>query len=197
VDLFTTMHGMCFVPKSDFYVLDDWYVSGLRGTGSKSVVVDDAWVPPHRFVSLEQMRNGTTPGAEIYPDSPYYRAPFHLVVNQLLLAAAIGMARGVLDAFEERVTKRFDIHTGKPASEGAGAQIRFAESEAEVGAAIMYIHKNCDMLEAWGRSGHVPDVRERAEIRRNVAYATRMAVPTASASAASPATAPWRACRPI
>ena len=173
---FTTMHGMCFVPKSDFYVQDDWYVSGLRGTGSKSVVVDDAWVPPHRFVSLDQMRNGTTPGAELYPDSPYYRAPFHLVVNQLLLAANIGMARGVLDAFEERVTKRMDIHTGKPASEGAGAQLRFAESEAEVGAAIMYIHKNCDTLVEWAKAGHNPDVRERAEIRRNVGYASRLAV---------------------
>jgi 3-hydroxy-9,10-secoandrosta-1,3,5(10)-triene-9,17-dione monooxygenase len=173
---FTTMHGMCFIPKSDFHVLDDWQVSGLRGTGSKSVVVDDAWVPPHRFVSLEQLRNGQTPGAELYPDSPYYSAPFHLVVNQLLLGAAIGMARGVLDAFEERVTKRIDMHTGKPASEGAGNQLRFAESEAEVGAAAMYIRKNCDILAEWGRTRYNPDIRERAEIRRNVGYGTRLAV---------------------
>jgi len=173
---FITMHGMAFIPKSDFYVLDDWYVSGLRGTGSKSVVVDDAWVPPHRFVSLEQLRGGSTPGAELYPDNPYYRAPFNLVVNQLLLAANIGMARGVLDAFEERVTKRMDLHTMKPASEGAGAQIRFAESHAEVEAATMFIRRSLRTLEDWGRAGHVPDIVERAAMRRDVGYASRMAV---------------------
>lgn len=173
---FMTRHGMGFIPKSDFYVVDDWYVSGLRGTGSKSVVVDDAWIPPHRFVPLEDMRNGTSPGASLYPDNPDYRAPINLVLNQLLLAANIGMARGVLDAFEERVTKRIDQHTGKPASEGGGVQLRFAKSHAEVQAAMMFIRHNLTTLTGWGSAGHNPDERGRAEIRRNVGYASKMAV---------------------
>ena len=32
---------MCLVPKADFRVEDDWYVMGLRGTGSKSVVIEE------------------------------------------------------------------------------------------------------------------------------------------------------------
>jgi 3-hydroxy-9,10-secoandrosta-1,3,5(10)-triene-9,17-dione monooxygenase len=173
---FVTQHGMGLVPKSDFHILDDWYVSGLRGTGSKSVVVDDAWIPPHRFVPLESLRTGSTPGASLYPDNPYYHVPFNLVVHQLLLSATIGMARGVVDLYEERVTKRIDLHTFKPASEGAGAQMRFAESSAEVDAAVMFIRQNCRTLIEWGRVNHIPSDAERARVRRDVAYATRLSV---------------------
>jgi alkylation response protein AidB-like acyl-CoA dehydrogenase len=173
---FITQHGMGLVPKSDFHIVDDWHVSGLCGTGSKSVVIEDAWIPPHRFIPLDHMRAGTTPGASIYADHPFYRVPFHLVVNQLLLGATIGMARGVLDLFEERVTKRMDIHTFKPASEGAGAQLRFAESAAEVDAATMFIRRNCSTLAEWGRANHKPSDAERSLVRRDVAYATRLCV---------------------
>ena len=173
---FTTRNGMGLIPRSDFEVLDDWNVSGLRGTGSKSVVVHDAWIPPHRTVTLQQLRDGATPGAALYPADPFYRVPFNLVVNQLLLAAAIGMARGVLDLFEERVTQRFDLHSFKPASEGAGAQLRFAESAAEVDAATMFVRRNCRTLAEWGEAHHVPTEQERSLVRRDVCYATRIAL---------------------
>jgi alkylation response protein AidB-like acyl-CoA dehydrogenase len=173
--LFITMHGMGLIPKSDFEVLDDWHVSGLRGTGSKSIVVQNAYIPPHRFVSMEDLRNGTTPGA-LLSDDPYLRAPMNLALNQLLAAPTVGMARGVQDLFEERVVKRIDLHTGKPASESAGAQLRFAESAAEVDAARMFLDSNCGMLRDWGNRGHNPDTAERARLRRDTAYAAKLAV---------------------
>src|SRR5690606_33103023 len=40
------------VPKSEFEVLDDWYTAGLRGTGSKSIRLADAFVPEYRTVSI-------------------------------------------------------------------------------------------------------------------------------------------------
>jgi len=98
------------------------------------------------------------------------------VVNQLLLCSTIGMAKGVLDLFEERVTKRFDLHTGRPASEGAGAQLRFAESSAEVDAAAMFIARNCETLADWGRAEHLPDLAERTKMRRDITYAARLCV---------------------
>src|SRR6201999_576891 len=63
--LHINQHGMFLIPQSDFTILDDWYVSGLRGTGSKSVVIKDAYVPPHRFLPMELLKTGRTPGAAI------------------------------------------------------------------------------------------------------------------------------------
>jgi 3-hydroxy-9,10-secoandrosta-1,3,5(10)-triene-9,17-dione monooxygenase len=173
--LMISMHGMGLVPKSDFEVLDDWYVSGLRGTGSKSVVIKDAYIPPHRFVSMNDLRNGSSPGAELTPD-PYLRAPMNVVLNQLLCAALVGAAKGVQDLFEERVVKRIDLHTGARAAESPGAQLRFAESHAEVEAAIMFMQRNCAILVDWGERRHNPDIPERAMLRRNVTYAAKLGV---------------------
>src|SRR5690606_16450720 len=127
-------HGIGLIPKSDFEVLDDWKVAGLRGTGSKSVIIKDTFIPPYRFLPFEITREGKAPGALIN-DNPFQRAPLVMSLNQLLLAAAVGMAKGVSELFESRVGKRMDLHTGKPSSEGAGAQLRFAESTAEIGRA--------------------------------------------------------------
>lgn len=172
---FMCMHGIGLVPKSDFEILDDWKVAGLRGTGSKSVIIKDAFIPPHRFVTFEDLNNGASPGAKL-SDNPFVRTRFVLALNQLLLAPMIGMARGVLDLFEQRVTKRVDLHTGKPASESAGAQLRFAESSAEVDAAEMFQDRNLATLEDWGRRGHIADLKERTAMRRDTTYAALLSV---------------------
>src|SRR5690606_17786815 len=159
----------------DFEVLDDWKVAGLRGTGSKSVIIKDTFIPPYRFLPFEITREGKAPGALIN-DNPFQRAPLVMSLNQLLLAAAVGMAKGVSELFESRVGKRMDLHTGKPSSEGAGAQLRFAESTAEIDVAEMLLANNCAKLAEWGSSGHITDVMDRVTLRRNTTYAAKLAV---------------------
>lgn len=168
-------HGIGLIPKSDFEVLDDWKVAGLRGTGSKSVIIKDTFIPPYRFLPFEITREGKAPGALIN-DNPFQRAPLVMSLNQLLLAAAVGMAKGVSELFESRVGKRMDLHTGKPSSEGAGAQLRFAESTAEIDVAEMLLANNCAKLAEWGSSGHITDVMDRVTLRRNTTYAAKLAV---------------------
>ena len=38
------------VPRNDFEIVDDWCTMGLSATGSKQVLVADAFVPFHRVV---------------------------------------------------------------------------------------------------------------------------------------------------
>jgi len=45
--------GMFVLPASDVSALDDWHANGLRATGSSSIVVDEVFVPEHRFVAGE------------------------------------------------------------------------------------------------------------------------------------------------
>ncbi len=53
------------VPIGQCRVIDDWHVMGLRGTGSKSVVVEDVFVPAHRVVANADLMAGTSPGASV------------------------------------------------------------------------------------------------------------------------------------
>jgi alkylation response protein AidB-like acyl-CoA dehydrogenase len=167
-------YGECLVPKSDFRIEDDWYVMGLKGTGSKAVVMDDIFVPKHRFISMEALMTGRPVGAEMYPENPYYRVPFHIALNTMLLSAVIGATRGLIDVFDERVRTRKDGHTMQPAMQRGGTQLRFAEATAEVDTAMLIardVHKD---LHAAGRAEELMDPMERARLRRNIAYATRL-----------------------
>jgi alkylation response protein AidB-like acyl-CoA dehydrogenase len=167
------------IPRSDFKVEDDWYVMGLEGTGSKQVVVEDAFIPEHRIVPFDQLTLGTSPGALLYPDNPYYKAPMTIVLNTMLQGPTIGMARGLLDIFEERVTTRMDGHTGQLAFHRPGVQLRFAESAAEVDVAIMLLRQITQDLAAQGRTGASMELAERARLRRNVAYSIKQCMQAA------------------
>ena len=84
------------VPRADFQIPDDtWNVVALGGTGSKDVVVTDAFVPPYRVLCHDDVVDGT--GAERAGLSdPIYHLPFCTVLPLGTTAAVIGMAEGAL-----------------------------------------------------------------------------------------------------
>ena len=124
---------MLVIPRSDFAIVDDWFVMGLKGTGSKGVLLDDVFVPEHRLMPTTAVLAATHNGAA-WSQSPYYHvtSPVAMVLDHFILALLIRMTWGLLDIFEERVTKRIDPQAGAPAHTRPGAQLRFAEAHAEV-----------------------------------------------------------------
>jgi len=62
------------VPRTDAEIIDDWHVTGLSGTGSKSFVVKDAFVPEHRRLDGAKARVGAGPGVEVN-EAALYRTP--------------------------------------------------------------------------------------------------------------------------
>jgi 3-hydroxy-9,10-secoandrosta-1,3,5(10)-triene-9,17-dione monooxygenase len=79
------------VPFNDIEIIDDWHVLGLAGTGSRSLLLRDVFVPEHRCVLLSELFAGTAPGAEVHPDYPLVRAPRGLMVNYSLPPVAIAL----------------------------------------------------------------------------------------------------------
>jgi 3-hydroxy-9,10-secoandrosta-1,3,5(10)-triene-9,17-dione monooxygenase len=165
----------CLVPRADFEIIDDWFTSGLRATGSKAVNIKGAMVPAHRIVTNAQLANGDYPGAALY-DSPWHRVrnPTLLVLNHFILAPVIGMARGVLDLFDERARNRLDPQVFQPAIERAGPQLRYAEASAEIDVAELLLRRNLGKVREWATVGHAPTLEDRAEIRRNIVYAAKL-----------------------
>ena len=53
--------GDFMVPQSEVTIKDDWYVSGLAGTGSCTMVATGIDVPAHRFLSLPGPHHGQQP----------------------------------------------------------------------------------------------------------------------------------------
>ena len=63
------------VPQTDYRVDDDWLTVGMRGTGSNTLIVDDAFVPDYRCINPWDVSAGNAPGVAVNP-SPLYRLPF-------------------------------------------------------------------------------------------------------------------------
>jgi alkylation response protein AidB-like acyl-CoA dehydrogenase len=49
------------LPRPDYDILDTWFTSGMRGTGSKDIVIKGAFVPEHRTIdrTVPGMGSGT------------------------------------------------------------------------------------------------------------------------------------------
>ena len=81
---------------SEITVVDDWNVMGLSGTGSKSVVLADHFVPDARALRNADVGNGTTPGATLHAN-PMYRVSIWPLFGFSILAPATGIARGAYE----------------------------------------------------------------------------------------------------
>jgi 3-hydroxy-9,10-secoandrosta-1,3,5(10)-triene-9,17-dione monooxygenase len=88
-------------------IVDNWDVHGLRGTGSKRVVAEDAFLPGHRTLgSLFEMDLRQAPGRRVHESSIYTAGPLFGLLFSEITAVSIGIARGAVDVYEQAVLTR-------------------------------------------------------------------------------------------
>ena len=93
------------IPREDFEIIDDWYTVGLKGTGSKTIVINDVFVPEGRTLPNTALEDGQAPGRKINTH-PMYGAISSANFTAAMGAPAIGAARGFLQTFEERLRSK-------------------------------------------------------------------------------------------
>lgn len=164
------------LPKSEITVVDDWYVSGLRGTGSKKVVARDVFVPEHRAVSMSQLREGTTPGAAFH-DTCLYRIPLAAVYHTSAVGPAIGIARGAYEYYLELTRTRVG-RDRKPLAQKDNIQIHLAECAAELDTATRIILTDMAEVMELAQANHKFALIERARYHRDAAYCCALCVRT-------------------
>ena len=86
-------YGSILLLQDQYRIDDNWFTAGLSGTGSKDIVVEDAFVPEHRFLShprYEYNPANPAPGLAINP-SNLYRLPWAVMFNLVLVAPVLGI----------------------------------------------------------------------------------------------------------
>jgi alkylation response protein AidB-like acyl-CoA dehydrogenase len=96
------------IPREDLEIIDDWHTLGLRGTGSKTVVFPDIFIPEHRTVTRIAVADGEAPGREVNTH-PMYGAPEPANFTGAMSVPAIGAATGLLELFRERMGSRIQV----------------------------------------------------------------------------------------
>ena len=167
-------HHMALVPKSDYRVIDDWYSHGMAATGSRSIELDNVFIPEHRLLNTADARAGKNiEASENF--GPIFRVPPMCGANKIFSGPVIGMARGALDAIERDLSMRNNV-AGIPMATLTTAQLRVAEAGALIEAAWALMQRDCDIALEIGKIGRLTTVDDRAFWRRNNAYAGVMCV---------------------
>jgi two-component flavin-dependent monooxygenase len=87
----------CAVPAAQYQVRDTWFTLGMRGTGSKTAVLDRVFVPEYLTFPKQHLWEGRPSSAE----ESCYRIPLAGAHPPLFVAPALGAARHALGLWSE------------------------------------------------------------------------------------------------
>lgn len=165
------------LPREEVDVDDTWHTLGLRGSGSKDVVLDDVFVPAHRAEATGALFAGRSPHVHDHENSGLYMIPVLCSLSTQLGGTVLGMAREMLSLFIEKTRVRPDIYSG----EGGGAkarrgtmQRRVAEAAGEITSAELLLGRNCDLFDEITTAKQVVDDEAQALIRWQSSYAVEL-----------------------
>jgi 3-hydroxy-9,10-secoandrosta-1,3,5(10)-triene-9,17-dione monooxygenase len=167
-------HRFAFVAKSDYEVIDDWFVTGLAATGSRSLRLKEVFIPDYRTMSSRDVTGGPTPGHPV-SDNPLYQMPFWGTASRLFSSPLIGIARGALELMEEDIAGRTSA-AGIRLAEQPIVHLRLAEAGGEIEAAWALALRDCVTSRRMTEEGRIPSLAERAAWRRNSSYAALLCV---------------------
>jgi indole-3-acetate monooxygenase len=154
-------------PAAQATLLDDtWNVIGMRGTMSGAYRFDDVFVPEEFSATREDPSLRREPGR-------LYAYPMQGIYAVGVAGVAMGIARAMLDAFEDLASRKTPRNLVRLADNGV-VQSNVAQMEARLGAARAYLVETLSSIwsadEAW-----VIDVPARARVRLACAFAIQTA----------------------
>lgn len=154
--------------REQYSIDDNWHVGGLQGTGSKDIVVEDAFVPNYRTQShLDYALGRPLPGRAVNP-SPLYGMPFSVVFNMALAASVLGSARGFIESWIETTGPRRVGPGGATAADDPLVQRRVAEAQWNLDAAVLHLRSDARTLWNVAAAGEHTSERMRAQMRWNM-----------------------------
>jgi len=134
------------VPPGEYTVRDTWFTAGMRGTGSKTIVVDNALVPPGRMLRLTDLRDGKAPGGALY-DGIIFHTPFFYYAPISFATPMLGAAQGAYETFRDW-TKTRKAQDGTSLAEKASVQVRMARAAADIDAAELLLQRAVHVTDA-------------------------------------------------
>jgi alkylation response protein AidB-like acyl-CoA dehydrogenase len=158
------------VPRADVVLDDTWNTLGMRGTGSKDLVVTDAFIPDHRAVPTHPTFLGLGP----HSTSPVYRLSVYSGLPAMLSGSVLGIAEAGVRAFVAATATRTTPY-GVVKAANASMQKRVAESTAEVAAARRLLDDMCARFDTLMAIDQAPmSAQDRIQMRWDAAYVVEL-----------------------
>ncbi|WP_236179773.1 p-hydroxyphenylacetate 3-hydroxylase oxygenase component [Pseudomonas mosselii] len=168
----------CFavLPRSDYQIRDDWFAAGMRASGSRTLIVERAFVPEHRIQKARDMMEGQSAGFGLYPDSAIYFNPYRPYFASGFSTVSLGIAERMLEVFRDKTRNRVRAYTGAAVGAATPALMRLAESTHQVAAARALLEKSWEQIAEYSARHQYPTRTELTYWRTNQGYAVKLCI---------------------
>ena len=164
--------GLCLMPMHELRIEETWFMAGMKGTGSNTIVGMDVFVPEHRFLPYA----GAFAGSYLteHTDEVLYRVALVPVTVLILAGAQLGVARAALDYVIAKAPARGITHTlFRAQAESAGFQMLVADAAMRIDSAFLHAWRAADDLDAAAVANRQLDLTARARVRIDTALVAK------------------------
>jgi alkylation response protein AidB-like acyl-CoA dehydrogenase len=159
--------GLALIPSTAWTIEPIWYMSGMQGSGSDTIVVEDYFVPDHRtqrFTDMVERRVATSAlGAE-----PNAGMAFIPVAALVLVGAQLGLARHALEISVRNVPKKRVAYTFyEEARNSPTHQLDVAEAASRFDMAELLMQRACADVDRAAAAFEVLPKLIRARVRND------------------------------
>ncbi|MFE3545293.1 acyl-CoA dehydrogenase family protein [Nocardia sp. NPDC059177] len=163
------------LPRQDYTIVEDsWNVVGLKGTGSKDIIVKDAFVPDYRVMNGDHVIDGTAQ-KEYGVTETLYKMPWSTMFPLGISSAVVGIAEGALAAHLDYQRDRVGAQ-GTAVKDDPYVLFAIGEAAADINAARQELLSNADKIFDAVDAGKEITFAERAAVRRTQVRAAWRAV---------------------
>lgn len=167
--------GSFLIPRSDYEIIDDWHTTGLQGSGSKTLVVKDTFVPSYRVHSFMEGFLCQSPGQAVNT-APLYKLPFGQVFIRAVSTPSVGAAQGALDAYCKYNSERLNS-VGQKVVDSPAGQIAAARAQSAISTFRLKIDNTFDTLLGCVERGEPFRDLDRVEFRYDSCNTVETLVP--------------------
>jgi alkylation response protein AidB-like acyl-CoA dehydrogenase len=169
------MPVVALAPMSELQIIDDWYTSGMKGSGSVSTLATNLFVPQERVLPIGAILQGLSASPQ-NAAAEIYRAPMLPVASASSVGCVLGLAKAAKEAFFARLPERKITYTGY--SRQALAPLTHLQVDAavmKIDEAEFHAHRLAALVDTKGVQNAPWTVAERVSARADLGAVCRLA----------------------
>jgi alkylation response protein AidB-like acyl-CoA dehydrogenase len=162
--------ALAFLPTSEITVEDTWFVAGMKGTGSNTILAHEVYVPEHRTYSVPAAIQGerATPFAA---QEPAYQQSFVPLLTLILGGPQLGLGRAALDFVLEKSSRRGMTYTNyERQADSVGFQLEVAQAAMLLDSGGLHMDRAGRDIERAALAGRPLEYVTRARVRADTSF---------------------------
>lgn len=194
----TLTYCLAVLPRQDYHIEDDWYSAGMAGSGSKTLVLEQAFIPDYRIQAVDDMlHEGRSAGISAHPDSRLFHAPYRPYFASVFAAIGLGMAQKALEVFVAKNRNRRHAYNGVTVGTRHHILQRLGESAHQIRAARALMEASWLDHQQHAESRRYPSQETAVAWRTDQAYAVNQCAEAVSRLFAASGASAWLHQNPL